>query len=154
MLERFYQKARRSLRRFSPFLHDLFFKHRTVVKYVLAGGTAAFVDLALLYFFTHTLGIWYLISAILAFVIAFGVSFTLQKFWTFRDRSREKMHRQASFYFAVQIGNLFLNTGLIYFFVEFFRIHYLLAQVIAGLLIAVSSFFIYRRFIFKKTVVL
>ena len=53
----------------------LIYKKRQYVKFIIAGGTAAFTDLVLLYIFTDILGWWYLVSAAIAFVIAFFVSF-------------------------------------------------------------------------------
>jgi putative flippase GtrA len=57
------------------------------VKYVVSGGSAAIVDIVALYVFTDLFGIWYILSAILAFISAFFVSFLLQKYWTFKDNS-------------------------------------------------------------------
>jgi putative flippase GtrA len=121
-------------------------------RFLLSGGIAFGTDLVLLYFFTDVLGIWYLSSAVAAFVLAFGVSFTLQKYWTFGDHSREGMHMQMGVYFLVAVANLALNTLLVYVFVEWASLHYLLAQMLASALIAIESFFVYQRFIFKNTI--
>jgi putative flippase GtrA len=120
-----------------------------VGRYLVAGGTAAATDLALLYVFTSVLGIWYLISAVLAFLIAFVVSFLLQKFWTFDDTS-EKWKSQAAVYFMITGTNLGLNTLLMYVFVDIFGIHYFVSQFIISGLIAFESYFVYQMFVFKK----
>ena len=121
-----------------------------IVRYIIAGGTAASVNLLALYFFTEYIGFHYLASAAIAFVIALVVSFILQKFWTFQDNLTLDIHKQASIYAAVSITNFFLNLVLMYFFVEKLHIWYLLAQVIISGGIAFSSFLIYRHFIFAK----
>ncbi len=126
-------------------------KYKVYIKYLISGGTAASVDLILLFLFTHFLGFHYLISAILAFMIAFFVSFYLQKFWTFRDNRKEIIYGQMAVYLTVALVNLGLNTGLMYLFVEYLRVWYLLAQVMAGAMIAVESFLIYRFFIFNHS---
>jgi putative flippase GtrA len=123
-----------------------------IVRYIIAGGTAAAVNLLALYFFTEYVGFHYLASAAIAFVIALIVSFTLQKFWTFQDNLTLDIHKQASVYAAVSIANFFLNLILMYFFVEKLHIWYLLAQVIINGGIAFSSFLIYRHFIFAKKI--
>jgi len=122
-----------------------------VFRYLLSGGIALGTDLALLYLFTNIFGIWYLASAIAAFILAFAVSFLLQKFWTFGDHSREGLHIQLGVYFFVAIVNLALNTLVVYLFVEQGGLHYLVAQIAASALIAVESFFVYQHFIFKTT---
>ncbi|MFH1583345.1 MAG: glycosyltransferase [Candidatus Falkowbacteria bacterium] len=124
-------------------------KYKQIIKYLIAGGTAAFVDLALLYILTDILGVWYLISACLAFAVAFFVSFFLQKFWTFRDADKEAMYKQMQVYLAVALANLTLNAVLMYVLVDGFKIWYMLAQVIVSGLIACESYFVYKIFIFN-----
>lgn len=121
-----------------------------VAKYIISGGTAAVVDLFFLYIFVEKCALWYVFSAILAFLIAFSVSFSLQKFWTFKDTSTDKVHKQASVYFIVSVVNLGLNTLLMYIFVDIAKLHYLPSQILAGGLLAISSFFVYSRFIFSS----
>lgn len=130
---------------------NLFLKSKQIIKYLIAGGTAALVDLALLYFFTDRLGIWYLVSASLAFILSFFVSFFLQKFWTFKDADKAAMYRQMGAYLTVALINLALNAALMFMFVDGFKIWYLLAQFIASGLIAVESYFIYKHLIFNKS---
>ena len=74
---------------------------RQVGKYIISGGTAAAVNLSSLYILTEFFHIWYIISATTAFIGAFAISFTLQKFWTFKDHETEGMHKQLSLYFIV-----------------------------------------------------
>lgn len=136
----------------APWAHGFFWPRRRALKYLVSGGTAAALNLLLLYFFTDMLGVWYVISAALAFSLAFVVSFICQKFWTFEDHSTEAVHGQAAGYLLVALINLCINTFLIYCLVEFFSINYLIAQIIAGVAIACESFFVYRKFIFSKKV--
>jgi putative flippase GtrA len=120
-----------------------------LVRYFISGSTSTVVDLALLYVFTHWFGWWYLWSAIVAMLIAIFVSFSLQKFWTFNNHSLDTAHQQFFFYTIVALINLGVNTLLMYLMVDLLGVWYLLAQVIAAGLIAISSFFVYRHFIFK-----
>ena len=124
------------------------------IKYIISGGTAAVVDLSFLALFVDVFKINYLISAIFAFLIAFSVSFLLQKFWTFQDKGMDDVHKQASIYFIVSATNLGINTLLMYLFVDHFHIHYFLSQILASGLLAISSYFIYSRFIFKNNIVI
>lgn len=121
-----------------------------IFRYVIAGGTAAVVDLGLLYIFTAYISLHYLSSAVIAFVGAFLVSFTLQKFWTFRDRSIQNIHRQSIMYFTISLGNFFINTYLMYIFVEKIHLHYLVAQMFVGGIVACFSFFLCKYFIFTQ----
>ena len=124
-----------------------------IFRYLVSGGSAAVVHVSMLFVFVELLHLWYVVSSMFAFLIAFVVSFLLQKFWTFRNPSREGVHKQAGIYFLVAVINLTLNTLLIYVFVEYFNFHYLLGQIVASGLIAISSFFIYSKFIFHHKAV-
>lgn len=120
-----------------------------ILRYLFSGGTAAATDLGLLYVFTDVFGMWYLLSSVIAFIFAFMVSFTLQKFFTFQDHGVDGVRSQALAYLGVTSTNLALNTGLIYLFVQYTGLHYLSAQVITSIFIAIESFVVYSMFIFK-----
>jgi len=131
----------------------LIHKHQQLCRFIIAGGTALVVNLIALYALTDLLHIYYLLSTVFAFLIAFCVSFTLQKFWTFRDRSSDQLHVQLPLYLGMQVGNLALNAFFMYAFVEYLHIWYILSQAIIALGLAIISFFINRRFIFKSQTV-
>jgi putative flippase GtrA len=115
-----------------------------VLRFIIGGGIGAATDLAILYAMTDIFHVWYVISTAVAFIIAFIVSFVLQKYWTFQDHSNDRIHSQIALYFAVAAINTFLNTLLVYLFVNFYNVHYLIGQIIASILIAGESYFIYR----------
>lgn len=124
--------------------------YEMIIRYVIAGGTAAVTNLVLLYVATEVFHVWYLASDVFAFTIAFIVSFLMQKFWAFRDRRTDGMHGQLLTYLVVMVINLFINTYLVYFFTEKAHVYYLLSQILAAGLIAIWSFFVYRKFIFSE----
>lgn len=120
-----------------------------VVRFIISGGTSAVVDLTFLYILNSVLKMHYLPAAIIAFLIAFCVSFTLHKFWTFKSHV-EETHKQAVMYMASSLFGLCLNTLLMYVFVDIFNFAVLVAQVIVGAMVAFSSFFISHNFVFKN----
>jgi putative flippase GtrA len=122
-----------------------------VVRYLIAGGTAALVNLVCLFVLTSLLHVWYLVSAIIAFIVAFVVSFLLSKFWTFTDNSTAKWKSQALMYLVITGANLGINTLLMYLAVDLLGVHYMVAQFIISGLIACESYFAYQIFVFKKS---
>lgn len=119
-----------------------------VTRYLISGGSAAASSLLLLFVLVHFFHIWYLLAAILAYILGICVSFMMQKFFTFNDYSREKIRQQTTTYFIIQIFNLGVNTLLMYISVDMLSIHYMISQVIVGGTIAVYSFFIYKHMVF------
>jgi putative flippase GtrA len=115
------------------------------VRYVISGGTGAVVNIGTLFVLTHFLGVWYLLSSAIAFLAAFLVSFTLQRTWTFEHRTVDGLARHTSLYFIVAVANTFLNTAFVFGFVEYLHIWYIVAQVVSGVLIAIVSFFVYKK---------
>lgn len=128
----------------------LIIERNRVLRFILAGGTSALSQITVLYVFTDLLGIWYLYSSILSFIIALFISFTLQKFWAFKDRTMNDAHIQFFKYTIIIFIGLILNTSMMYFLVDILNIWYILSQIITGAFIAVVNFLSYKKFIFNK----
>lgn len=124
-----------------------------VIKFLVSGGAATAVNVAVLYLLTEWFGIWYLFSAVIAFTVAFFVSFSLQKFWTFIDHRTDVLPAQAGLYALIQIWDLCVNTLGLYILVEHFHIWYIGAQISMSLVIAVQNFLLYRKFIFTQKLI-
>lgn len=122
----------------------------TIGRFLIAGSIGAVTNIGGLFIFTEYIGLYYLVSASISFVLACCVGFSLQKFWTFRERSIEGMHAQAIGFFVISGINFFVNIALLYVLVEKIHIWYIFAQVIVSACIAVSSFFLYRHIVFLK----
>jgi glycosyltransferase involved in cell wall biosynthesis len=127
-----------------------------IVKYLISGGTAAVVSLVSLNYL-DSLGLHYLISVNIAFIFAFFVSFSLQKYWTFNDAKVSKTHHQMMIYFVITFSNLFLNSLIVHLLMtwnivphDFVFRQVVWAQIVASAFIAIESFIIYRYLIFKK----
>src|SRR3989338_8992608 len=135
-----------------PRFFKILYRHKTGVKYIFAGGTAALVNLAFLYVLTDIVGVWYLASSIVAFVFSFFTSFFLQKFWTFRDPSLKRIKKQFFIYILMGAGNFFAGPALLFVFVEFFHIWYLLGQTLAMATLAIANYLINKFITFKKDI--
>lgn len=123
---------------------------KQVSKYLVSGATVNIFELTLLYVFTEYLGIWYLFSSVLAFLFAFCLSFSLQKFWTFKDKEKESVHKQMSLYFLLALANLGFNVIALYLLVQVAGLWYMFAQVLVSGAIAIWSFVMYKFVIFHK----
>ncbi len=125
-----------------------------VIRYLISGGSATVVHLLFLYIFTSLLHDWYVLSTVLAFLIAFTVSYVMQKFWTYTDHSLDEWKKQMVTYFIIIIStNVGLNMLLLYLAVDHLHVHYLLAQIVISGLIAIMNYFLYQIFVFKKKTV-
>ena len=117
---------------------------RQLLKYAISGGISTVVTLVALYTLTHWLNVWYIFSTAISYLVGFFVSFTLQKFWTFRNNRRDVLFSQAALYFLIVVANLGVNTLGMYILVEKFHMWYILADILVLAFIACESFFLYQ----------
>ena len=120
-----------------------------ITRFLLGGGFSVVVYYTLLHGLTDYAGLWYVASAVVAFVIYFAINFSCQKFWAFRNMSREALNRQLFWYSSAAGANWVLNTSLLYVLVEYLGLWYMYAQGILTILASIASYFVFKR-IFKR----
>ena len=131
----------------------LYSRYGKILRFLISGGSAAATNLGILFLFAHYLHIWYVSASVIAFILSFVVSFSLQKFWTFSDPSMRMLPAQMAKYLSFMVLNLGVNTLMMYMLVEYAHMHYMFAQLLTMGAIAFVSFFVYQHLIFKREVV-
>lgn len=129
---------------------DTIFKPWFLVRYGIVGATGGLIQISVLYFWVDVLRLeaQYLIGAVLGFCAALLVTFTLQKYWTFRDHTHTEVQRQFTTYTFIALSSLGLNILLLHsskivlehFGLDFFQVWYLVAQISIVVLLAGISF--------------
>ena len=127
-----------------------YFTQHQIVRYIIGGGTSACVNLLSLYFFNSVLNVYYITASVIAFMIAFFVSWAFHKFWTFREHSVDNLHTQGGLYLLTSLFGLSLNTLILYTCVDIIHLPVLIGQIIAGGLVACCTFFISKHIVFKR----
>ena len=149
-----YQKIKQPLKLYlennAPKLLILIRKYKIAIKYIISGGSTAVVLFSLLYLLTDILGLWYIYSTIISFVIALIINFILQKFWTFRDNDLRKVKKQLAMFIFIGGINFVLNPFLLYILVERFYMWYILGEAIVVGSLAIVNFTVNKFIIFKK----
>ena len=64
-----------------------------VGRFLVVGSLSVGTYYALLYGLTEFAGVWYIASAVIAFVGYYLVNFLSQKYWTFKNKNREALNR-------------------------------------------------------------
>lgn len=118
-------------------------------KSVISGGTTAIVDLSLLFIFKEVLHLHYWASINISFSVAILVNFFLQKFWTFSNKNIGVVHKQFGKFFLVAIGNMAMNSFIMFVLSIVLGIWYLAAQVITIGMLVLVNFTLYRYFVFR-----
>lgn len=121
------------------------FRLRHVTRFCIAGAVGVITYYAALYSLTECFGVWYVISAVIGFILNTGINFILQKFWTFENKETQMIGHQLALYAAMTVSFLVGNTAFLYLMVEYLHMWYIGAQVILTAVISFLSFIISGR---------
>jgi len=147
---RYYNYLREFLKKKHPNFFKFLNRFKDKIKFVVTGFLATIVNLFFLFIFYKIFEIRIIYAASFSWFLAFFVSFSLQKFWTFRSLSFKKMPQQIVYYFSLALVSLILNARWMYLLVETLELHYILSQLIVLFILAILNYIVYKFFIFKE----
>lgn len=117
-------------------------------KFALVGAVNTSIDylgFAALVTWTH---IPYLLANVMTFSVAATNSYVLNRRWTFRSTDL-RWQRQAAAFFTVMVAGLGLNSLALFFMVDHFHLHKLVAKAIGVALVLFWNFFASRFLVFR-----
>ena len=126
------------------------FRFRKVVRFCVAGAAGVIVYYATLYGLTEYFGVWYIVSAVVGFILNTGLNFMLQKFWTFQNKETHMIGRLLVLYIIMFVSFFVGNIVFLYLMVECLHMWYIGAQMILTVVISVLSFIISSRIFNNK----
>ena len=118
------------------------------VRYGFVAVAAFIVDYSLLFVFTRYLGLYYLMSATLSFLISLVLNYYLSTLWVF-SHSTKKRAIEVTAFFTVNLVGLVLNLVIIWAATSELGLYYLDSKLIAAALVFFWSFLARRYFIFS-----
>ena len=108
---------------------------RQFISYFGVGGVSALVEWAAFYLFDSVLGIQYMLSTVLAFILSTTTNWFLGRVFTFRDSAyKDRRGREIVLVFAVSAIGLLFNLGLMYLFVTVLKMNTSLLKTVAKIL--------------------
>lgn len=119
-----------------------------IARYLATGGVGLVVNLGSYRLLVERFALPYLPGSMIAVSLSTITGFILQKYWTFAEHDHSRVPRQFLLYASLACWNLCLNTAIVFVLVEYTGAHYLFAQACGAGIVALSSFFIYRYYIF------
>lgn len=123
---------------------------RQFAQYVLVGGLAFVADFTALFLFTEGLGLHYLVSASIAFLLGLATNYLLCIAWIFDYRALQNQAHEFAIFSLIGLVGLLLNNFLMFVFTEFLSFHYLLSKAGAAVLILFFNFFFKRLLLFSE----
>lgn len=125
-------------------------RYREALTYIAAGALGVLTNLGVYVLLLRGFRVGYMIAALVGFFSGALTSFILQKYWTFRRLSLEKIHREILLYASCLAANALANDALLFVFVRGFSFDALAANVVSNAVVALWSFFLYKYVVFKK----
>ena len=120
--------------------------HIQLFRYLFVGGAAFIVDFLSLFILTDFFGIYYLISAAIAFILGLIANYFLSISWVFNKRKLKNRHFEFGVFAVIGIIGLGFNEIFIWFFTQDLQIYYLLSKILAAVIILFWNF-LARKFI-------
>jgi putative flippase GtrA len=112
------------------------------IKFCIVGGTGTLLNLFILFTSVEFFGLWYIYGATIAFIIVVTFNFTLNKFWTFKDKEKRGNVLAGQYFKYILVGGIGMGINILSLFilVEFFNIWYLLAELLATFIATLWNF--------------
>lgn len=118
-------------------------------RYTFVGGVAFIVDFTSLFIFTEFLGIYYLISAAIAFLLGLTTNYILSIVWVFSKRTFRSKRFEFGIFALIGIIGLGFNELFIWSFTEHIHFHYLLSKIISTVFVYLWNFFARKYTLFR-----
>lgn len=118
-------------------------------RYTFVGGVAFIVDFSLLFIFTDFFGIYYLISAALAFLLGLTTNYILSIVWVFNKRTLKNRWLEFGIFSSIGIIGLGFNEFIIWFFTEHVHFHYLQSKIVSTVFVYLWNFFARKFILFR-----
>jgi putative flippase GtrA len=120
-----------------------------LIRYVFVGGAAFIVDFGSLFILTDFFGIYYLVSAAIAFILGLIVNYSLSISWVFNNRTLDNSTLEFGVFSLIGIVGLGLNEIFIWFFTAKIGFYYLISKVISAIIVLLWNFFARKYVLFR-----
>lgn len=122
------------------------------LKYGLVGLSGVVINEFFLFFFTEHVGLFYLISSLIAIELSIVSNFTWNELWTFKDRvdNHKKFPKRLVKFNLVSVGGIILNISVLFVITSFFGFHYLISNLFGIAAATLWNYFINLKWTFKS----
>lgn len=119
-------------------------------RYGFVGGAAFVVDYATLFVLTNYVGVQYLWSAAIAFVLGLVANYLLSISWVFRNRGDLSRWQEFLFFAVIGVVGLGFNELIMYTCTDLMHIHYMVSKLISTAIVFFWNFFARKYLLFTK----
>lgn len=117
-----------------------------IFKFGIVGVIAAAIDFGILFILTSLLDVFYLLSAAIAYTISTAFNYIASMRYVFVSKyDKSEKNKEFLIFLILSLIGLGINEFFMWFFVEKYNIYYILAKVIATVIVMAWNF-ITRKF--------
>ena len=118
-------------------------------RYIFVGGASFVADYTALYVITE-LGVYYLISGIVSFIVGLCVNFALSKWLVFSKKTEGSERIKEFIVFAViTVIGLCITEFLMWMFTEKLLWHYMISKAVAAVIVLFWNFFMKKILLYR-----
>ena len=123
--------------------------HLELLRYFLASAGALTVDAGSLYLLTEYLGIHYLVSAAIGFLLGMAAIYLLSIGWVFSTRRVRKTHHEMVIFALIGVVGLAINEAGLYLLTEYASLHYMISKFLVSFLVFSWNFVARKLILFR-----
>lgn len=125
---------------------------REMINYLIFGVLTTVVNLAFYWLFTDVIGVYYITSNVIAWVVAVIFAYVTNKLFVFESKSWEfkLVLKEVISFGTARVLSLLFETGFLALTVEVMGVPKFIAKVIAAVFVVIINYVASKLFIFKK----
>lgn len=121
---------------------------KRLIKFLTVGASGAVISLSLLYLFTDIVGLHYMLSYLIAFVVAVANNYIWNSLWTFKDKKAN--FNELKKYVLVSLFTLGIREAILYLLTDTIGLWYIASGVLVIVTACLINFILSRKFVWNK----
>lgn len=134
------------------FLSSLYVKFEEIILYLIVGVLTTVVSVASYAVLAKTMGINYMISTVLSWIIAVTFAYVANKKCVFKSKlnTKKELIKEAYEFYKFRIISLIMEVILMYLMVSILSINDIISKIVINIVIIIANYVFSKLFIFRK----
>lgn len=118
-------------------------------RYIFVGGVSFVADYVLLHIITE-LGVYYLVSGVISFIVGLWVNYALSKLLVFSKKtSGGEKAKEFTVFAVIAVFGLVITEGLMWIFTEKLGWYYMISKAVAAVIVLFWNFFMKKLLLYR-----
>lgn len=135
-------------------VRELLKKYRELIVYGIVGVMTTLLNLAVYFVLTSWLGVHYIVSDIIAWIVCFIFSFVTNKLYVFKSArwTPDVLLKEVSKFFTSSVFTGIVDVGLLYAMVDLLHINGTVSKIVDNVVIIILNYILRKLWVFKEKV--